>query len=45
MKKAHGERPENLNTESDQNLLQTTIPFQRKLRSYKNKVSALEPIN
>ena len=30
MMKAHGERPENLNTESDQNLIQTTLPFQKK---------------
>ena len=45
MMKAHGERPENLNLNTDQNLIQTTIPFQRKLRSFKKTVSALEPIN
>ena len=44
MKKVHGGTQENMNIISDQNLVQTTIPFQRKLRSYKKTVSTLEPI-
>ena len=37
MMKVRGGRQENLITNSDQNLIQTTIPFQRKLRSLRRQ--------
>ena len=42
MKQDHAGRQKYMNNE---NLIQTTLPFQRILRSHKKAVSTLEPIN
>ena len=45
MKQDHAGRQNYMNNENSQNLIQTTLPFQRILRSHKKAVSTLEPIN